>query len=61
MVKNNEIVVRTEEKKMLFCTAVRKPDGDVELISRNGAKEDHLSVGSLLSQVYGRNVVIMFK
>lgn len=43
---------------MLFCTAVKAPDGNVELISRNGKKEDHISVNSLLSQAYGKNVVV---
>lgn len=60
MVRENEIEVRTEEKNMLFCTAIKKEDGNVELISRNGKKEDHISVNSLLSQAYGRNVAVMF-
>ncbi len=60
MVRENEVEIRTEEKNMLFCTAVKLPDGNVELISRNGKKEDHISVNSLLSQAYGRNVAIMF-
>lgn len=59
MIKENEIEVRTDEKHMLFCTAQKKPDGSVELISRVGKKEDHISVNSLLSQAFGKNVTIM--
>ena len=58
MVRENEIEIRTDKKLMLFCTAVKAPDGNVELISRNGKKEDHISVNSLLSQAYGKNVVV---
>ena len=31
MIQDNEIQVRTDEKKMLVCTAVQNENGDVEL------------------------------
>jgi hypothetical protein len=59
MVCENEKQIRTDSKKMLVCTAVKKESGDVEIVKRDGKKEDTMSVGSFLSQVYGRPVTIM--
>lgn len=60
MVRSNENEIRTDEKNMLVCTAVKDSSGNVELICRNGKKEDHISVNSLLTQAYGRSVAVMF-
>ena len=59
MVRENEVEVRTEGKNMLFCTAINDEDGNIELICRRGKKEDSISINSLLSQIYGRNVAVM--
>lgn len=56
MIKDNEIEVRTDEKDMLICTAEIKDDGQVELISRRGEKEDRISIDRFLSKIFGHNV-----
>lgn len=58
MVKENEIMVRADKTNDLFCTAIKKEDGNVEFIRRKGKKEYHVSVNSLLSQAYGKNVIV---
>lgn len=57
MIRNNEVEIRTENN-MLLCTAITNQDGDYTLISRRGKKEDCISLNSLLSQLYGREVAI---
>ena len=59
MIQDNEIQVRTDEKKMLVCTAVQNENGDVEIIKREGKKEDRMTVCSFLSQIYGRPVTVL--
>ena len=61
MVRDNEIEVRTDDKKMLVCTAVKTETGDVEIIKRVGKKEDRMTVCSFLSQIYGKPVTVLTK
>ncbi len=56
MIGEKEIEVRTDEKDMLICTAMVKEDGQVELISRSGKKEDRISIDRFLSKIYGHKV-----
>lgn len=56
MIGEKEIEVRTDEKDMLICTAMIKEDGQVELISRSGKKEDRISIDRFLSKIYGHKV-----
>lgn len=56
MIGEKEIEVRTDEKDMLICTAMVKEDGQVELISRSGKKEDRISIDRFLSKIYGHRV-----
>ena len=56
MIGEKEIEVRTDEKDMLICTALVKEDGQVELISRSGKKEDRISIDRFLSKIYGHKV-----
>ena len=56
MIGEKEIEVRTDEKDMLICTAMIKKDGQVELISRSGKKEDRISIDRFLSKIYGHRV-----
>ena len=56
MIGEKEIEVRTDEKDMLICTAMVKEDGQVELISRSGKKEDRISIDRVLSKIYGHKV-----
>ena len=58
MVRENEIEIRTKEKNMLICTAKIAEDGHIDLIKRNGKKEDHFTVDYFLSQIFGRSVVV---
>lgn len=60
MVYENERQVRTDEKNMLVCTVAEDAGGQLSIIKRDGKKEDSMSVGSFLTQVYGRPVAIMF-
>lgn len=60
MVKDGEIQVRTDAKNMLVCTAKKADDGQINIIKRDGKKEDTMTVASFLTQVYGRPVAIMF-
>ena len=55
MIGENEIEVRTDEKDMLICTVEIKEDGQVEVISRSGKKEDRISIDRFLSKIYGHN------
>lgn len=61
MIKNNEIEIRTDKKKMLVCTSVQTESGEVEIIKRDGKKEDRMSLCSFLSQIFGRPVTIFVK
>ena len=56
MIGEKEIEVRTDEKDMLICTAMIKEDGQVELISRSGKKEDRISIDRFLSKIYGHKI-----
>ena len=56
MIGEKEIEVRTDEKDMLICTAMVKEDGQVELISLSGKKEDRISIDRFLSKIYGHKV-----
>ena len=56
MIGEKEIEVRTDEKDMLICTAMVKEDGQVELISRSGKKEDRISIDRFLLKIYGHKV-----
>ena len=56
MIGEKEIEVRTDEKDMLICTAMIREDGQVELISRSGKKEDRISIDRFLSKIYGHRV-----
>ena len=56
MIGEKQIEVRTDEKDMLICTAMVKEDGQVELISRSGKKEDRISIDRFLSKIYGHKV-----
>lgn len=56
MIGEKEIEVRTDEKDMLICTAMIREDGQVELISRSGKKEDRISIDRFLSKIYGHKV-----
>ena len=56
MIGEKEIEVRTDEKDMLICTAMIKEDGQVELISRSGKKEDRISIDRFLSKIYGHTI-----
>ena len=58
MVRENEIEIRTEEKRMLICTAKIADDGHIDIIKRDGKKEDHITVDRFLSQLFGRSVMI---
>jgi len=57
MIHKGEKEIRTDSKKMLICTAVKKDSGDYELIKRDGPKEDRISVDSFLNQLYGESFV----
>ena len=56
MIGEKEIEVRTDEKDMLICTAMIREDGQVELISRSGKKEDRISIDRFLSKIYGHKI-----
>ena len=56
MIGEKEIEVRTDEKDMLICTAMIKKDGQVELISRSGKKEDSISIDRILSKIYDHKI-----
>ncbi len=58
MVKEAEIEVRTFDKGMLICTAVRMTDGRMKLIGRKGKKEDSILLDDFLTQIYGRSVMV---
>lgn len=60
MIKENERPIRTDNKDMLMCTVEDKPDGQKDIVVRNGRKEDRMSLAEFLTKVYGRPVVIMF-
>lgn len=58
MIDADELELRTKEKNMLFCTYKRKSDGTILLRTRNGKKEDVITLNELLISVYGCSVVI---
>jgi len=58
MARENEIEIRTEEKRMLICTAIVAKDGHIDIITRAGKKEDRITVERFLAQLFGRNVMI---
>ena len=58
MARENEIEIRTEEKRMLICTAKVAKDGHIDIITRAVKKEDRITVERFLSQLFGRNVMI---
>ncbi len=60
MVGIDETPVRTDQLDMLLCTAKMGSDGQMKLITRNGKKEDTMSVDRFLTKVYGRPVAVMF-
>ena len=57
----NEKEIRTDEKGMLVCTAVKNENGGYYLIKRAKKKEDVISLGSFLRQIYGRPVTIIIE
>ena len=59
MVKNDEKMVRTKNKNMVICSAKTISDGNVNLIVRNGKKEDSISINEFLTLIYGRPVAVM--
>ena len=61
MVLENERQIRTDTKSMLVCTAIETESGEFEIIKRDGKKEDHMSICSFLSQVYGKPVTVLTK
>lgn len=58
MVCVDEIELRTKEKNMLFCTYAVCADGTILLRTRNGKKEDTITLNELLLNVYGCSVII---
>lgn len=60
MIKENERPIRTDNKDMLLCTIEDKPNGQKDIVVRNGKKEDRMSPATFLAKVYGRPVAIMF-
>ncbi len=57
--KVNEKEIRTKDKDMLVCTAYEKEKGDYYLIKRFKKKEDEISVGEFLQEIYGKPVTIL--
>ena len=53
MKTDNEKQIRTDSGNMLLCTAEIKPDGEVELITRNKGREGRIRLNSFLNKVYG--------
>lgn len=58
MIEADEFELRTKEKNMLFCTYKRSADGTILLRTRNGKKEDDITLKEFLIGVYGCSVVI---
>lgn len=59
MIDTDEFELRTKEKNMLFCTYKRGVDGTVLLRTKNGRKEDVITLNEVLSSVYGCSVMIV--
>lgn len=59
MISENEIEVRTDDKDMLLCTAVRQDNGQVKLIVRRKEKEDTMPLNDFLTKIYGKSVAVM--
>lgn len=58
MVRENEIEIRTKEKNMLICTAEVAEDGHIDIIKRDGKKEDRITVEGFLSQIFGKSEIL---
>lgn len=58
---DDEKEVRTPEMKMLSCTYKKLDNGSVQLIFRNGKKEDRMLIGDFLYQIYGHKVMVVIR
>lgn len=59
MAKDDEKMLRTKNKNMVICSVKTVADGNVDLIVRNGKKEDSISINEFLTLIYGRPVAVM--
>ena len=51
--------IRTDLKGMLFCKAfIDEETGDCELVTRDGKKQDTISLGLFLTKIYGKPVMV---
>lgn len=59
MPEMDEREVRSDSKGMLVCKVIPTENGDYNLVTKNGRKEDMTSVSSFLNQVYRKPVIII--